>query len=102
MRALGTRTAVLPSALVLLAWLGNSSALEAGTPANPTLLETRKQCSNVTAFFTVDPAIASQWVPPPFQLLIDAQGRATGAFVVFDCPAFQFLWTPNSPPPQAR
>lgn len=89
--------------LAFLAWAGpgeqaSMSGAAEGTPANPTLFEARKQCNQLAAFFTVDPVIASQWVPPPFQLAIDAQGQATGALIVLDCPDFYFLRTPNGPP----
>lgn len=75
-----------------------ASASEGGTPANPSLFEGNKQCNEVAAFFTVDPAIARHWVLPPFELAIDAQGNATGLLLVFHCPDYYFLSTPNAGP----
>jgi hypothetical protein len=70
------------------------------TPGNPTLFETRYQVNEILAFFPVDLAVARQWVPPAFNLAVDAQGKATGALVFFNCPNYFFLKTPNAPPLQ--
>lgn len=90
-------------ALAFLAWTGPGdkagvSIAGQGGPANPSLYDGRKQCDEVAAFFAVDPILAGQRVPPPFELAIDAQGQATGVLVVLHCPDFYFLRTPNGPP----
>jgi hypothetical protein len=69
-----------------------------GTPGNPTLFEVRYQVNEIAAFFPVDLAVARQWVPPAFNLAVDAQGKATGALVFMNCPNYFLLTTPNSPP----
>ena len=108
MRATGTRTAVLLIACVFLGWGGpekeadgtSSSAIKGGTPGNPTLFEVRQQCNEIAAFFPVDLALARQWVPPAYDLAVDAQGNAGGALILQNCPNYFSLTTPNSPPLQ--
>jgi hypothetical protein len=72
-----------------------------GTPGNPTLFETRYQVNEIIAYFPVDLAVARHWVPPVFNLAVDAQGNATGALVFMNCPNYFFLTTPNAPPLEA-
>ena len=70
----------------------------AGGPANPTLTEKRFQASQLAAFFAVDPDLARRWVPPAWQLALDAQGKATGALALMHYPDYALLRTPNLPP----
>ncbi len=72
-----------------------------GTPANPTLFETRYQVNEIAAFFPVDLSLARQWIPPAFTLAVDPQGKATGALIFMDGPNDFTLGTPNSPPLRA-
>ncbi len=74
------------------------TARVADDPANPTLTEKRFQASQLAAFFPVDLDLARQWVPPAWPLMVDAQGKATGALAVMDYPTYCLLRTPNSPP----
>jgi hypothetical protein len=108
MRAPGTRTAVLLIACVFLGWGGpkkeavgtSSGAIKGATPANSTLLEVRQQCNEIAAFFPMDLALARRWVPPQYTLAVDAQGHASGALILLNCPNYSSLTTPNSPPLQ--
>jgi len=100
------RTAVLLTGSVLLGWGGpqtkadgtNSNAVRGSTPGNPTLFEVRQQCNEIAAFFPVDVALARHWVPPPYKLEVDAQGKAGGALIFMNCPQYSLLTTPNAPP----
>jgi hypothetical protein len=65
---------------------------------NPTLTEKRFQATQLAAFFPVDLDLARQWVPPAWQLAIDAQGNATGVLALMHYPEYCLLRTPNSPP----
>jgi hypothetical protein len=95
-------------ASVFLGWGGpekesggtSSGAIKRGTPGNPTLFEVRQQCNEIAAFFPVEPALARQWVPPAFDLAVDAQGNAGGALILMNCPNYYLLTTPNSLPLQ--
>lgn len=69
-----------------------------GDPRNPSLFEKRMQCKQIVAFFAVDPDIARQWVPPLFDLVLDTQGKATGAVALIHSAEYSFISTPNSPP----
>ena len=70
-----------------------------GEPRNPSLFEKRFQSNQLAAFFAVDPDIARQWVPPPFELAIDPQTKlATGALVLMSSPDYCLYSTPNSAP----
>lgn len=69
-----------------------------GDPANPTLTEKRFQATQLAAFFPVDPDLARRWVPPAWDLAVDAQGNATGVLALMDYPEYSWLRTPNSPP----
>jgi hypothetical protein len=69
-----------------------------GDPQNPSLFEKRTQYKQIVAFFAVDPDIALQWVPPSFDLVLDAQGMATGVVVLLHSAEYSFISTPNSPP----
>jgi hypothetical protein len=70
-----------------------------GEPPNPSLFEKRFQANQIAAFFAVDPDIARQWVPPAFELTIDAATqKATGVFAVIDSPDYSAYSTPNNPP----
>jgi hypothetical protein len=108
-RVTGHRTAVLLLACVLLGWGSeheqaggtSSGAMEGGTPGDPTLFEVRQQCNEIAAFFPVDLALARRWVPPAFNLAVDAQGKAGGALIVMNCPNYFSLATPNAPPLEA-
>jgi hypothetical protein len=102
MRAKGTQTGMLLIVSVFLAW---SAAHEFGTSGdplerrvadNPSLFEVQQQCQEVTAFFQVDVATARKWVPPQYDLLIDAAGKAAGAVIFLHCPDYFMLTTPNS------
>jgi hypothetical protein len=68
------------------------------TPGDPTLFEVRQQCNEIAAFFPVDLALARRWVPPAFNLVVDAQGKAGGALIIMNCPTYFSLATPNAPP----
>ncbi len=92
------RSVVYGTVLLGVAAVVPTGALDCGTPANPSLTMERKQGNEVVGFFTVNPAVASQWVPPPFELLLDARGNASGALVVLDTADYNFVSTPNSPP----
>jgi hypothetical protein len=108
MRATATRTAGLLIASVFLGWSGpekeddggSSGAIAGGTLENPTLFEVRQQCIEIAAFFPVDLALARQWVPPAYDLAVDAQGNAGGALILMNCPTYYSLTTPNAPPLQ--
>jgi hypothetical protein len=91
------RTILFSALLLSLAAAAPAQGI-GGTPGNPTLFETRYQVNEIFAFFPVDLALARQWVPPAFNLAVDAQGKATGALVFFNCPNYFLLTTPNSPP----
>jgi hypothetical protein len=78
----------------------SSGAVKGGTSENPTLFEVRQQCDEIAAFFPVDLALARQWVPPAYNLAVDAQGNAGGALIFMNCPNYLSLATPNSPPLQ--
>jgi hypothetical protein len=82
-------TALLLSLAVLAGAVG---------PANPTLTEKRFQATQLAAFFPFDPDLARQWVPPAWQLALDAQGNATGALALMHYPDYCVLRTPNAPP----
>ena len=69
-----------------------------GVPKNPSLFEKSFQGTQIVAFFAVDPDIALQWVSPAFDLVLDAQGMATGAVAVIHSADYCFISTPNSPP----
>lgn len=71
---------------------------QVGDPANPTLTEKRFQATQLAAFFPVEPDLARQWVPPAWDLALDAQGNATGVLALMDYPEYSWLRTPNSPP----
>jgi len=73
-------------------------AVNSGEPRNPSLFEKRFQGTQIVGFFTVDPDIALQWVPPAFDLVLDTQGMATGAVAVIHSAEYCFISTPNSPP----
>jgi len=108
MRATGTPIAVLLIASVFLGWGGpkkegdgtRSGTINGLTPQNPTLFEVQQQCNEIAAFFPVDLALARRWVPPAFNLAVDAQAHAGGALIFVNCPNYFFLTTPNSPPLQ--
>jgi hypothetical protein len=68
---------------------------------NPTLTEKRFQTTQLAAFFPVDLDLARQWVPPAWQLAVDAQGNATGVLALMHYPDYCLLRTPNSPPLEA-
>jgi len=89
------RTLCLATSLVLS--LGVLARV-ADDPANPTLTEKLFQASQLAAFFPVDPDLARQWVPPAFELALDANGKATGALALMHYPDYCLLRTPNSPP----
>lgn len=65
---------------------------------NPTLTEKRFQATQLAAFFPVDLELARQWVPPAWQLAVDAQGYATGVLALMHYPEYALIRTPNSPP----
>jgi hypothetical protein len=73
-------------------------AINSGNPQNPSLFELRYQASQIAAFFPVDPDLARQWVPPEWDLALDAQGNATGVLTLIHFPSYCLLSTPNSPP----
>ncbi len=102
MRCTQTQTAVLLLACVLLGWGSAQQRTEGttkdGTRGDATLFEVRQQCNEIAAFFPVDVALARRWVPPAFNLAADAQGKAGGALIIMNCPAYFFLATPNAPP----
>jgi hypothetical protein len=52
----------------------------------------------LAAFFPVDLELAREWVPPAWQLAVDAQGHATGVLVLMQYPDYSLIRTPNSPP----
>jgi len=85
--------AILSLSLVALA-----PAINGGDPRNPTLFEKLFQSTQIAAFFPVDPDIARQWIPPAFELALDAQGMATGVFNLLVSPDYCLYRTPNSPP----
>ena len=89
---------ILFSATFLLSTAALALAFDGGAPANPTLFEIRYQVNEIAAFFPVDLALARQWVPPAFNLAVDAQAKATGALIFMDGPNYFLLTTPNSPP----
>jgi hypothetical protein len=91
---------ILLCALLLGLAAASSAQAPTGTPGNPTLFETQYQINEIAAFFPVDLDIARRWVPPTFNLAVDAQGKATGALLFMDCPNYFFLKTPNAPPLQ--
>ncbi len=94
---------IVSFAPLLLSLTGVASAQNAAgaNPANPTLFETRYQCDEIAAIFPANLALARQWVPPAFNLAVDAQGNATGALIFMNCPNDFTLTTPNSPPLEA-
>ena len=94
------RTVFFLAALLLSLAAAASAQGVSGTPGNPTLFETQYQVNEIIAFFPVDLDVARRWVPPAFNLAVDAQGKATGALVFMNCPNYFFLRTPNSPPLQ--
>ncbi len=81
--------------LALAAWV---PAVNGGDPRNPSLFEKRFQASQLAASFQVDLDIARQWVPQPFELALDVDGKATGVFVVIQSPNYSMYSTPNNPP----
>jgi hypothetical protein len=83
---------------LLLSLASLAPSIIGGEPRNPSLFEKRFQANQIAAFFPVDPDVARQWVPPPFELVIDAQGMATGAFNLLVSPDYCWYRTPNSPP----
>jgi hypothetical protein len=85
-------------ATLLLGLAALAPAISGGDPRNPTLFEKRAQAYQIAVPFPVDPEIARQWVPPEFQLVIDAQGKATGVFAIISSQDFSLYRTPNSPP----
>ena len=85
-------------ATLLLILAPSAPADKGGNPGNPSLFEKRSQANQLAAFFPVDPDIARQWVPPPFELALDAQGKATGVFALIQSPDFSMYITPNNPP----
>lgn len=95
MQATGPRTAVLLIACVFLGW---GAPEKDADRTNPTLFEARQQCNEIAAFFPVPLARARQWVPPAYNLAVDAQGNAVGALIFMNCPDCYSLATPNSPP----
>jgi hypothetical protein len=88
----------------LLLGLGSlAPSIIGGEPRNPTLFEKRFQANQIAAFFAVEPDIARQWVPPPFELVIDkdkttGKETATGALVLMSSPDYCLYSTPNSRP----
>ena len=85
-------------ATLLLGLAALAPAINSGTPQNPSLFEVRYQCSQIAAFFPVDPDLARQWVPPAWDLALDVQGKATGVLALMHFPDYCMLSTPNSPP----
>ena len=81
--------------VALAAW---APAVNSGDPQNPSLFEKRFQCNQIVAFFQVDLDIARQWVPPPFELMLDVEGKATGILAVMQSPVHSVYSTPNNPP----
>ncbi len=97
MQTTGSRTAAFLIACVFPAW--GAPVRDAGR-TNPTLFEVRQQCNEIAAFFPVPLSRARQWVPPAYNLAVDAQGNAVGALVFMNCPNCYLLATPNSSPLQ--
>ncbi len=85
-------------AALMLGLMVTGPFVSGGVPKNPSLFEKRFQGIQIVAFFPVDPDIALQWVPPAFDLVLDAQGMATGAVAVIHSAEYCFISTPNSPP----
>ena len=85
-------------ATLLLGLASLAPSIIGGEPRNPSLFEKRFQANQIAAFFPVDPDVARQWVPPPFELVIDDQGMATGAITLLYSPDYCLYSTPNSPP----
>jgi len=101
MRARSHTITLLLVACVLVRWGSAQQPIE-GTTKNdtrgdPTLFEVRQQCNEIAAFFPVDLALARRWVPPAFNLAIDAQGKAGGALILMNCPTYFSVVTPNAP-----
>lgn len=86
------------AATLLLSVVAMAPVVGGGSQANPTLTEKRFQASQLAAFFAVDPDLAREWVPPAWQLALDAQGKATGVLALMHYPDYCLLTTPNSPP----
>jgi hypothetical protein len=89
---------VIVSLAYPLAVDAKSQNVNNGDPKNPSLFEKRFQGKQIVAFFAVDPDIALQWVPPAFDLVLDAQGMTTGVIAVIYSADYCFINTPNSPP----
>ncbi len=85
-------------ATLLLGLAALAPGINPGTPKNPSLFELRYQANQIAAFFPVDPDLARQWVPPAWDLALDAQGKATGVLTLIHYPNYCLLSTPNSPP----
>ncbi len=85
-------------AALLLSLACLAPAIIGGEPRNPSLFEKRFQANQIAVPFPVETDIARQWVPPEFQLVVDAQGNATGILALIDSPDFSMYSTPNSPP----
>ena len=84
-------------AALMLGLMVTGPFVSGGVPKNPSLFEKRFQGKQIVAFFTVDPDIALQWVPPAFDLVLDAQGMATGVVAVIHNAEYCFISTPDSP-----
>lgn len=88
------------AAPLLLSLAALPAAVGSGTPGNPTLTEKLFQATQLAAFFPVDPDLARQWVPPAWDLALDAQGNATGVLALMHYPDYALLRTPNLRPLQ--
>ena len=103
-----TLTTLLLTGSMFLGWSGlqkegvgsSSGPVASSSPGNPTLSEVRQQCNEIAAFFPVDLALARRWVPQTYKLVVDAQGKASGALIFLNCPKYFWVTTPNSPPLQ--
>jgi len=84
--------------LIVVGVVALPAAVDRGTPDNPTLTEKLFQASQLAAFFPVDPDLARQWVPPAWNLALDADGNAIGVLALMHYPDYCLLRTPNSPP----